>query len=333
MISVALRYFRLELQFPMIPIRSSVSPLFLILVSLSVGLAGLSPGAALAESKPLVLVSASYGKNVIALCELDGRVIWKLATRGPEKGHAGHHEIQMLDNGNILFHDDWTTVKEIKLDGSVVWQYTGDGVHAFSRLDDGRTMIAESGKDRIILVSPKGEVLQETPLGKGGLGKTRQAEVLDNGNYLVCAEGPGTVTEYAPNGEIVWQYKIGTRVYGAIRLSNGNTLINSGSGHSIMEVSPAKEVVREIKDRVPGIEPGKQIELQWTACLKELPNGHVMIDNCHAGPDNPQLFELDSERNVVWQFNEFDLVGNGMACFDYVDGELAEQVRKQVAAE
>lgn len=281
---------------------------------------------AFAEANPLVLVSASYGKNVVALCELDGTVIWKHATEGPEKGHAGHHEVQMLNNGNVLFHDDWDTVKELKLDGTVVWKFTGSGVHAFSRLDDGNTMIAESGKERIILVSPEGEVLRETPLGKGGLGKTRQAEVLQSGNYLVCAEGPGTVTEYSPDGEIVWQYKIGTRVYGAIRLANGNTLINSGSGRSIVEVSPNKEVVREIKDRVPGTD----IELQWTACLKELPNGHVVIDNCHAGPDNPQLFELDKARNVVWQFNEFELVGNGMACFDYVDAEMAERLRQRI---
>lgn len=316
----------------MFPIRYSRLPWALVLGWLMVGFAGLSPGVASAESKPLVLVSASYGKNVIALCELDGSVVWKYATGGPEKGHAGHHEIQMLDNGNILFHDDWSTVQEIKLDGSVVWKFTGDGVHAFSRLADGNTMIAESGKDRIILVSPGGEVVRETPLGKGGLGKTRQAEVLENGNYLVCAEGPGTVTEYSPDGTLVWQYKIGTRVYGAIRLSNGNTLINSGSGNSIVEVSPGKEVVREIKNRVPGVDPGTEIELKWTACLKELPNGHVMIDNCHAGPDHPQLFELDADWNVVWQFNEFELVGNGMACFDYVDGELADRVRKQIAA-
>lgn len=317
----------------MVSIRSSISRLLLVLVWGLGGSAGLVSHVASAESKPLVLVSASYGKNVIALCELDGSVVWKHITGGPAQGHAGHHEIQMLDNGNVLFHDDWSTVKEMKLDGSVVWQYTGEGVHAFSRLDDGNTMIAESGKERIILVSPEGEVLEETPLGKGGLGKTRQAEVLDNGNYLVCAEGPGTVTEYSPDGKIVWQYKIGTRVYGAIRLSNGNTLINSGSGHSVVEVSPTKEVVREIKDSVPGMETGTEIELQWTACLKELPNGHVMIDNCHAGPDNPQLFELDADRNVVWQFNEFDLVGNGMACFDYVDGELADRLRKLLKSE
>ncbi|MCA9130099.1 MAG: PQQ-binding-like beta-propeller repeat protein [Planctomycetales bacterium] len=281
----------------------------------------------IAQAQPLVLVSASYQKNVIALCELDGTVLWKYQTGGPDKGHAGHHEIQMLENGNILYHDDWNVVKEMKLDGTVVWQYESSGVHAFRRLENGLTMIAESGTGRIILVNQQGEIESATPLGKDGRGQTRQAEVLANGHYLVCAENPGTVTEYDRMGNIVWEYNIGTRVYGAIRLRNGNTLIASGSGNSIVEVTPEKEIVWQVAKEVPATD----IKLEWTACLKELHNGNLIIDNCHAGPDNPQLIELDGKHNVVWQFNEFELVGNGMACFDYVEGELAKKVRGLLA--
>jgi outer membrane protein assembly factor BamB len=282
----------------------------------------------IAQAQSLLLVSASYGKNVVALCERDGTVLWKFKTLGGNRGHAGHHEVQMLDNGNILFHDDWQTVKEMKLDGTVVWSYKSSDVHAFTRLADGNTMIAESGTGRILLVDKAGKLVSETPLGKDGRGRTRQAEVLENGNYLVCAERPGTVTEYNKKGDIVWEYEIKTRVYGAIRLKNGNTLIGSGSGHSVVEVSPEKKVVWEIKDTVPNT----KIKLVWTACLKELPNGHLIIGNCHAGEDSPQVFELDKNRKVVWEFNEFDLVGNGMACWDFLDAKQAAKVRKQVAA-
>ena len=280
-----------------------------------------------AQAEDLFLVSASYGKNVIALCERDGAVLWQFKTGGPERGHTGHHEIQMLENGNILFHDDWDTVKELKFDGTVVWSYKSSNVHAFTRLADGNTMIAESGRGRIIVVDKDGKLVSETPLGKDGRGSTRQAEVLASGNYLVCAEQPGTVTEYDAKGKIVWEYEIKTRVYGAIRLKNGNTLICSGSGNSVVEVSPEKKVVWEMKSQVPDT----KIELKWTACLKELPNGHLLIGNCHAGPDSPQIFELDKNRKVVWEFNEFELVGNGMACWDYVDAKQAAKVRKAVA--
>ena len=53
------------------------------------------------------------------------------------------------------------------------------------------------------------------------------------------------VTEYDPEGKVVWEYEIKTRVYGAIRLKSGNTLIASGSGNSVVEVTPDKKVVWE----------------------------------------------------------------------------------------
>jgi hypothetical protein len=279
-------------------------------------------------SQELFLVSASYGKNVIALCERDGSVFWQRKTGGPERGHAGHHEVQMLENGNILFHDDWDTVKEMKLDGTVVWSYKSSNVHAFTRMPNGNTMIAESGTGRIIVVDSQGKLVSQTPLGEGGRGSTRQAEVLPNGNYLVCAEQPGTVTEYDTAGKIVWEYEIKTRVYGAIRLRNGNTLICSGSGNSVVEVSPEKKVVWQVKGQVPDT----KITLKWTACLHELPDGQLLIGNCHAGPNSPQIFQLDKNRKVVWEYNEFDLVGNGMACWDYIDTKQAAKIRTMVAA-
>jgi hypothetical protein len=151
---------------------------------------------------------------------------------------------------------------------------------------------------------------------------------LPNGNYLVCAEQPGTVTEYDTAGKIVWEYEIKTRVYGAIRLRNGNTLICSGSGNSVVEVSPEKKVVWQVKGQVPDT----KITLKWTACLHELPDGQLLIGNCHAGPNSPQIFQLDKNRKVVWEYNEFDLVGNGMACWDYIDTKQAAKIRTMVAA-
>lgn len=281
-----------------------------------------------AQAKRLLLVSASYGKNIIALCEMDGTVLWKFHTLGGSRGHAGHHEVQMLENGNILFHDDWNTVKEMKLDGRVVWSYKSSNVHAFTRLPNGNTMIAESGNGRIIVVDKSGKLVSQTQLGENGRGSTRQAEVLQNGNYLVCAEHPGTVTEYNPKGDIVWEYEIKSRVYGAIRLKNGNTLIASGSGNSVLEVSPDRKIVWKIEKKVPNT----KIALKWTTCLKELPNGHLIVGNCHAGPDNPQVFELDKNRKVIWQFNEYELVGNGLACWDYLDEKQSAKVRKIVAS-
>lgn len=309
-----------------------------LLRSILLALSSLALAAAQADEDRLVLVSASYGKNVVAICDAKGAVLWKLDTPGPEKGHAGHHDVHLLGNGNILFHDSWTKIQEITLGKEVVWEYDSarmngnEGkrvdVHAFARLDNGETVIVESGVGRIIHVDKDGKLVKEVPLGEGGRKSTRLMRILDNGHYLACAENPGVVTEYDENGKVVWEYEIGTRVYGAIRLKNGNTLIGSGSGNRVVEVTPKKEVVWEVTKTVPGT----NISLAWMATVQELPNGNLALGNCHAGESNPQIFEITQDKKVVWEFKEWELVGNGLACWQILNADQSAMVRQQLAA-
>ncbi len=289
------------------------------------------------RAERLVLVSASYGKNIVAICDTEGKVLWSHKTAGPAQGHAGHHDVQFLPNGNILFHDNWTQLNEISLENKVVWSYdsaTMNGnagkkvdVHAFARLPNGHTVIAESGVGRIIEVDSNGTIVHEIPLKQGGMQSTRLMRITPQETYLVCSEQPGIVAEYNRAGEVIWDYPIGTRVYGAIRLRNGNTLIASGSGNSVVEVSPDKKIVWEIKNRVPGT----NIDLKWTTCLEELPNGNIVVGNCHAGPENPQIFEIDRQMKVGWKFDQYELVGNGLACWQVLDDEQSKLARKLIS--
>ena len=166
------------------------TPVFLAALTLSLFL--FTP--AKAEDKRLVLLGVSYGKNVVAICEMDGSVLWKHNTDGPKRGHTGHHDIHLLPSGNILFHDTWTKTQEITLGKEVVWEYESarengnEGkrvdVHAFKRYADGSTMIAESGVGRFLHVDKKGKKIKEVPMGEGGRKKTRLVRVLENGHYL-----------------------------------------------------------------------------------------------------------------------------------------------------
>ena len=288
------------------------------------------------NAERLVLVGASYGNNILAICNKDGDPIWQFKTEGPKRGHTGHHDVHLLSNGNILFHDTWTSVKEITLDKKIVWEYNcaksngNEGkrvdVHAFARLKNGNTVIVESGVGRVIEVNSKGKLIHQFPLKKGGTQSTRWVRQTPQNTWLVCSENPGVVTEYDNDGNIVWDYLIKTRVYGAIRLKNGNTLIASGSGNSIVEVNPEKEVVWEVKGQVPGTD----IQLKWMTCLQEESNGNYIVGNCHAGPDNPQIFEINKDKKVVWQFNEYELVGNGLACWQVLNDAQSKLVREKL---
>ncbi len=289
-----------------------------------------------ANAERLILVSASYGKNILAITNSKGDVLWSHKTAGPQRGHAGHHDVHLLENGNILYHDSWTELTELTLGKKVVWSYdsgkmngnTGKGVdvHAFARLKNGNTSIVESGIGRIIEVDRNGGIAHQFLMKKDGRQNTRWTRLTRSGNYLVTSENPGVVTEYNRNGDIVWDYLVKTRCYGAIRLKNGNTLIATGSGKSVIEVTADKKVVWEIKGKVPGT----NIELGWMTALQELKNGNFIVGNCHAGENNPQIFEINRKKKVLWEFNEWDLVGNGLAVWQILEGADARELNKRL---
>lgn len=291
-----------------------------------------------ASAENLILVGASYGKNIIAICDEKGEVLWSFKTGGPQRGHTGHHDIQLLPNGNILFHDSWTKTSEITLGKQIVWTYDSANmngnkgrvdVHAFKRLPNGNTVIVESGVGRIIEVDKEGKLVHSFPLRKGGPSSTRLMRMTEKGTYLVCAENPGIVIEYDRDGKVIWEYLVKSRIYGAIRLKNGNTLIATGNGKSVIEVTPDKKIVWEIKGKVPETDIG----LGWMTCLQELPDGKYVIGNCHAGDKNPQVFTIDPKtKKVTWQFDEWELVGNGLACWEVLTEEQSAMIRSKLAS-
>jgi hypothetical protein len=289
-----------------------------------------------ADEKPQYRVLAA-DKGKVALVNAKGEVEWEYENK------AECHDLWLLPNGNVLMPLSRTVVAEVNKDKKVVWQYESKPkagysgrieVHAFEPLADGRVMIAESGNGRIIEVDRDGKIVKEVPLTikkPDPHRDTRMARKLDNGHYLVCHEGDGVVREYDPSGKVVWSYELdlggrpaspghgpeghGTSVYGAIRLPNGNTVIGGGNNNRVLEVNPKGEVVWKIdNDELPGI------RLAWVTTLHALPNGNLIVGNCHAGPDNPQLFEVTRDKKVVWTFKDFTTFGTGLAASHILDG-------------
>jgi Mal s 1 allergenic protein-like len=257
----------------------------------------------------------------------DGTLEWEMKV-------GAIHDAHVLPNGNILFQQGWTKIVEVTPEKKTVWEYDASKsngnagkpveVHAFQRLDDGLTMIAESGPARIIEVDKDGKIQREVKLKvnhPSTHSDTRLARKIANGHYLVAHESDGCVREYDESGKIVWEYELplfgkerkgghgpeafGNSVFSAVRLANGNTVIGAGNGHSVLEVTPAKEIVWKVEQHdLPGI------TLAWVTRVERLPNGNTLIGNCHAGPDNPQFIEVTPEKKVVWTWKDFTHFGN-----------------------
>ncbi len=261
------------------------------------------------------ILAGDYRRDRIAIVDESGKVEWEHPIRDI-------HDLDRLPNGNILFQTSWTKILEMTPEKEIIWSYDASimngnqgrrvEVHAFQRLANGLTMIAESGPGRIIEVDRHGVIHRKIKLKINNPSPhrdTRLARKLDNGNYLVCHESDHAVREYDLKGNVIWEFQTGGEVYGATRLKNGHTLIGNGSGHNVLEVNTEGQIVWSIgENELPGI------QLVWVTTVEELPNGNYLIGNCHAGPDNPQIIEVNRDKQVVWSFNNFEVFGNAMPC-------------------
>jgi hypothetical protein len=275
------------------------------------------------------ILAADYSTKRMAIVDAGGNIEWETSIRDI-------HDMHVLPNGNILCQLGWTRVVEISPDKEIVWSYDSSKsngnegkrveVHAFQPLADGRIMIVESGPGRILEIDRKGKIHREIALKRNSPSAhsdTRMARKTDAGTYLVCQESDGAVREYNASGSVIWDYPVplfgrepkpghgpeafGNSVFGAIRLDNGNTLIATGNGHSLIEVTPSKEIVWAIhQDDLPGI------RLAWVTTVAQMPNGNIVFGNCHAGPDNPQIIEVTRDKKVVWTFKDFEHFGNAL---------------------
>ena len=290
---------------------------------------GMATGVAAEQTGPARgVIAADDSRRTLAEIGADGRVKWR-------RDNGPIHDLHLLPDGHLLLQDGWTRILELDRDRGVVWEYDAAGgdnagrpveVHAFQRLPDGATMIVESGPARILEVARDGTVLRRIPLTvdhPAVHSDTRNVRRTPAGTYLVAHERDGMVREYDGDGRVVWEYDVplfgreprgghgpeafGDQVYSAVRLADGNTLIGTGNGHSVLEVNPAGEIVWRLGQHdLPGI------VLAWVTQVWRLPNGNTRFVNCHAGPDNPQIIEVDREKNVVWTFRDFDTFGDSM---------------------
>lgn len=285
--------------------------------------------AGLAGAEHRVLCSAN---DKLVVVSPGGEVEWEVPWKG------GTHDLHVLPNGNLLAIRDGHVVVEVdRATKKDVWTYDSAAmngnagkrveVHAIQPLADGNVMIAESGPARIIEVDRQGTLLKSIALKVDKPDPhrdTRLARKVDSGNYLVCHEGDGVVREYDGGGKVVWEFPVplfgkepkpghgpesfGNQVFGAIRMKNGNTLIGTGNGHAVIEVTPEKEIVWEVhQNDLAGI------TLAWITTVMMKPNGNVVFGNCHAGPGQPQIVEIEHDsRHVIWTFAHFDMLGNDM---------------------
>ena len=247
------------------------------------------------------------GPNLTGIIGEANEVIWDAGKPGARDGYV-------LENGHVLIC--WSDeVKEYDNERRVVFQYLLKGENkelgTVQRLENGNTLITELGtKPRLLEVTPDGDIAVEVPLQPetdNAHMQTRMARKLDNGHYLVPHLLAFAVKEYKPNGEVVKVFKTDLPTLGgkeaenwpftAIRLDNGNTVINLTHGNKTIEVDKAGDVIWKVSNDDFDEDP-----FQDPCGAQRLPNGHTVIAS-YAAKEGIKLFEVSPEKEIVWQYD------------------------------
>ncbi|MDA0837863.1 MAG: hypothetical protein O2857_08790 [Planctomycetota bacterium] len=238
----------------------------------------------------------------------DNEIIWRTP--------GGSRDGCVLENGNVLIAFG-NVVKEFTRDGKVVFEYKiGKGNREIStaiRLANNRTLITELGNSpRLIEVEAGGTIAVDVvlePETNNAHMQTRMARKLPNGNYLVPHLLAFAVKEYQPDGKIVKVLKTDLEDLGgrkaenwpftAIRLENGNTVINLTHGNKCVELDADGKVIWVATNADAG-------GLFKDPCGgQRLPNGNtVFVSHAEGRPDGTKVFEITRDKEVVWEYKD-----------------------------
>ncbi|MEE2947672.1 MAG: hypothetical protein VX392_05095 [Verrucomicrobiota bacterium] len=278
----------------------------------------------LAADKPAIRQLSSEGiRHSILICgkrtqliNEKSEVVWQVN----EHSRDG----SVLPNGNILFSAN-NVAKEMTRDMKVVWRYAlakpNKELGTAFRLANGNTLVVERGpKPRLLEITKAGKVAVEVPLKPetdNGHMQTRMARKLANGNYLVPHLLAFKVKEYKPDGSVVNEIKTDLAELGgrpaenwpftAIRLANGNTVVNLTHGNKTVEFDAKGRVAWRVDNtHVAG-------RFADPCGAQRLPNGNTVISSyAQRNPNKVRVFEVNPEKEVVWELFHPDSNAHGI---------------------
>ena len=247
------------------------------------------------------------GPSFTGIIGEDGQEVWDAGKPAARDGYV-------LPNGNVLIA--WSSeVKELTREKKVVFEFklTADNreIGTVERLDNGRTLITELGpKPRLLEVENDGKIAVEfalQPETDNAHMQTRMARKLAGGTYLVPHLLAFKVKEYSAKGEVLKEFKTDAEDLGgrkaenwpftAIRLENGNSLINLTHGNKTVELDPEGKVVWKISnDDFPNEKPFAD-----PCGGQRLPNGNTVIAS-YAARGDIKVFEVTREKKIVWKY-------------------------------
>ncbi len=284
-------------RFQKIPARALVSAL----ISLASTVFGAEPAAKITHS----FLATGAETRIIGG---DHQVLWSYP--------ASTRDGWVLPSGNVLLALSKSptypggAVVEVTRENKLVFEFKGtqSEVNTAQVLANGHIMLTEAGeKPRVLEVTRAGKIVADVPLiGQNANHhmESRMARKLPNGNYLVPQLLDKVVREYDATGKIIHEFKTPAEPkdswpFTAIRLANGNTLINCTHGNLVIEVDRKGEIVWQLSNAdLPA-------PLLNDPCgAQRLPNGNTVICSYAIGANRTKLVEVTRDKKVVWTYTD-----------------------------
>jgi hypothetical protein len=266
------------------------------------------PGKGLAEHPFLY---AGEGFNTIFLVN-DGKVIWSYAT--PSGGEID--DVWMLSNGHVMY-SHMNFLEELTPKKEVVWHYdlpAGTESHSLQPIGLDKVLFMQNGQPAKIIVMNKATKAIEVEhvimdAGANTHPQFRRIRMTAAGTYLAPYLSQRKIVEFDKDFKILWNYPVpdmGTP-WTALRLRNGNTLIQDEHNKAAREVNPKGEIVWEFK---PTDLPAGLTRSSPQTC-ERLANGNTVMFSPGKNVNAVQAVEVDQAKQVVWVLQDWKDLGPG----------------------
>jgi len=274
----------------------------------------------------LFTLTADFESQRIVETDMAGKVLWNYPIPDSVKGDKGFLlDVNLLDNGHILFTLHGAGIFEITRAGDLVWSHQDpEASHDADRLANSNTLYnrgwAAKGEAAAVEVSPEGKTVWSwdgvaafdrppfADVDRDGWMHVNSLTRLAGGNTLISIRNFNTVVEVDRGGQVVWSITFRSRggkgfpaTEGEIKgsanhepelLDNGNLLLALRRPHRFVEVDRQNEyIVWEWQH------PDGHRALRTNREANRLPNGNTLVSS------QDRLYEVTRGGEIVWQVN------------------------------
>lgn len=225
-------------------------------------------------------------------------------------------DAERLENGNTLITDagdeagQGSEVVEVDPAGNIVWRYA-EGLrfaHSAKRLNNGNTLITDTTNDRVIEVTPAGEVVLDSDRWADGTGRLgdgsrlhypNDAHQLPDGRLIITDRNNDRFVICDRDGGAAMASSVDIRhPHNADMLPNGNVVVADSDGDRVLEIGSDGKILWSCDGAAAG-------GLKWPRDCDRLANGNSLVGDSK----NSRVLELTPDGKVAWQF-AFDHFAN-----------------------